>query len=57
MKWTFSKVIDITNIKMFHLLINAKADMVIDSQMSEMRGYSLKNAVLQLPGGEDPAFA
>ena len=42
---------------MFHLLINAKADMVIDSQMSEMRGYSLKNAVLQLPGGEDPAFA
>lgn len=28
---------------------NAKADMVIDSQMSEMRGHSLKDAVLQLP--------
>lgn len=28
---------------------NAKDDMVIDSQMSEMCGYSLKDAVLQLP--------
>ena len=28
---------------------NAKADMVIDSQMSEMCDYSLKDAVLQLP--------
>ena len=31
------------------LPFNAKADMVIDTQMSEMRGYSLKAAVLQLP--------
>lgn len=31
------------------LPFNAKADMVIDSQMSEMCNYSLKDAVLQLP--------
>lgn len=31
------------------LPFNAKADMVIDSQMSEMCDYSLKDAVLQLP--------
>ena len=31
------------------LPFNAKADMVIDSQMSEMCDYSLKDTVLQLP--------